>query len=101
VGLPTAAGYTDQQQATMEGLRLSYQLGEAHERYMQGGDATTFNAIIDQWNAWVQTNFGQDPTLLMAKVAAPVDLGKTASTAFQSTSVKPGTSSSQTKGDIF
>ncbi|MGB5100060.1 MAG: hypothetical protein WBN94_05625 [Methanothrix sp.] len=76
VGLTMAADYTDQQQAIMGGLRLSYQLGEAHEKYMQGGDATTFNALIDQWNAWVQTNFGQDPNLLMQKVTGPVDLTK-------------------------
>jgi hypothetical protein len=71
-----AADYTDQQQAIMGGLRLSYQLGEAHEKYMQGGDATTFNALIDQWNAWVQNNFGQDANLLMQKVTGPVDLTK-------------------------
>jgi hypothetical protein len=76
VGLTVAADYTAQQQTIMEGLRLSYQLGEAHEKYTQGGDATTLNAIIDQWNAWVQTNFGQDANLLMQKVTGPVDLSK-------------------------
>ncbi len=76
VGLTMAADYTNQQQAIMEGLRLSYQLGEAHEKYMQNEDATTFNALIDQWNAWVQTNFGQDPNLLMQKVTGPVNLQK-------------------------
>lgn len=76
VGLAMAADYTDQQQAIMEGLRLSYQLGEAHQKYMQGGDATAFNALIDPWNAWVQANFGQDPNLLMQKMTGPVDLSK-------------------------
>jgi len=71
-----AADYTDQQQATISGLRLSYQIGQAYEKYLQGGDATTFNALVDQWNAWVQNNFGQDANLLMQKVTGPVDLAK-------------------------
>lgn len=75
-GLTTAADYTDQQKAVMQGLRLSYQLGEAHQKYLTGGDVTAFNALIDQWNSWVQTNFGQDQNLLMQKVAGPVDLSK-------------------------
>ena len=75
-GLSMAADYTDQQKAIMQGLKLSYQLGEAHQKYTTGGDVSTFNALIDQWNAWVQTNFGQDPNLLMPKVTGPVDLSK-------------------------
>lgn len=76
VGLTMAADYTDQQKAIMQGLRLSYQLGEAHQKYVSGGDATSFNAIIDEWNSWVQTNFGPDPNLLMQTVNGPVDLNK-------------------------
>jgi hypothetical protein len=76
VGLTMAADYTDQQQAIINGLRLSYQLGEAHEKYVQGGDVTTFNALIDQWNAWVRAIFGEDPNMIMQKVTGPVDLSK-------------------------
>jgi len=76
VGLTIAQGYTEQQQATVNGLRLSYQIGQAYEKYQQGGDATAFNALVDQWNAWVQANFGQDSNLLMQKVTGPVDLSK-------------------------
>ncbi|MCK9566769.1 MAG: hypothetical protein M0Q43_12055, partial [Methanothrix sp.] len=76
VGLTMAADYTDQQQSTISGLRLSYQIGQAYEKYLQGGDATTFNALVDQWNAWVQNNFGQDANLLMQKLTGPVDLSK-------------------------
>jgi hypothetical protein len=75
-GLSMAADYTDQQKAIMQGLRLSYQLGEGHQKYVSGGDAATFNSIIDQWNSWVQSNFGPDPNLLMQKVTGPVDLSK-------------------------
>jgi len=76
VGLTMAQGYTEQQQATADGLKLSFKIGQAYEKYQQGGDATTFNALVDQWNAWVQANFGQDPNLLMQKVTGPVDLTK-------------------------
>jgi hypothetical protein len=76
VGLTMAQGYTDQQQTTISGLKLSYQIGQAYEKYQQGGDATAFNALVDQWNAWVQANFGQDSNLLMKKVTGPVDLTK-------------------------
>jgi hypothetical protein len=76
VGLTIAQGYTEQQQATADGLKLSFKIGQAYEKYQQKGDATAFNALVDQWNAWVQANFGQDPNLLMQKVNGPVDLSK-------------------------
>jgi hypothetical protein len=69
-----AAAYTPEQQATIDGLRLSYQIGQAYEKYLQSGDASGFNVLVDQWNAWVQTNFGQDANLLMQKLAGPMNL---------------------------
>jgi hypothetical protein len=65
-----SAAYTPQQQAEISGLRLSYQLGQAYDRIqLQGGDVSGFNALVDQWNAWVAVNFGQDSNLLMQKMA--------------------------------
>jgi hypothetical protein len=69
-----AAAYTPEQQATVDGLRLSYQVGQAYEKYLQKGDASSFNSLVDQWNAWVQKNFGQDANLLMQKMTGPVNL---------------------------
>ena len=69
-----AAAYTPEQQATIDGVRLSYQVGQAYEKYLQKGDASSFNALVDQWNAWVQKNFGQDANLLMQKMAGPMNL---------------------------
>ena len=71
-----AAAYTPEQQATIDGVRLSYQVGQAYEKYLQKGDASSFNALVDQWNAWVQKNFGQDANLLMQKMTVPMDLQK-------------------------
>jgi len=36
----------------------------------------TFNILADQWNAWVYKNFGQDPSMIVAKMNAPIDLTK-------------------------
>lgn len=69
-----AAAYTPEQQVTVDGVRLSYQIGAAYEKYMQNGDATGFNALVDPWNAWVVKNFGQDANLLMQKLTGPVNL---------------------------
>ena len=65
-----SATYTPQQQAEVNGLRLSYQIGQAYDRIqLQGGDVSGFNTLVDQWNAWVAANFGQDSNLLMQKMA--------------------------------
>ena len=69
-----AAAYTPEQQVAIDGSRLSFQLGQAYEKASQGQDASPFNALVDQWNAWVVKNFGQDPNLLMQKLTGPVNL---------------------------
>jgi hypothetical protein len=71
-----AAAYTPEQQATVDGVRLSFQLGQSYDKAAQGQDVTAFNALVDQWNAWVVKNFGNDTTLLMAKMTAPANLQK-------------------------
>ena len=69
-----AAAYTPEQQATVDGVRLSFQLGQAYDKAVQGQDVPAFNALVDQWNAWVVKYFGNDTTLLMAKMTAPINL---------------------------
>ncbi len=71
-----AAAYTPEQQATVDGVHLSFQLGQAYDKAAQGQNVPAFNALVDQWNAWVVGNFGNDTTLLMAKMTAPVNLQK-------------------------
>jgi len=73
---PASAAYTPEQQATLEGTRLSFQLGQAYQQANQGQNIAGFNALVDQWNAWVVANFGQDANLLMQKMTAPMDLQK-------------------------
>jgi hypothetical protein len=74
--LSLASAYTPEQQATLDVTRLSFQLGQAYEKVLQGGEPSAFNALVDQWNAWVVANFGQDPNLLMQKKTGPLDLTK-------------------------
>ena len=71
-----AAAYTPEQQATVDGVRLSFQLGQAYDKAIQGQNVPAFNALVDQWNAWVVKNFGNDTALLMAKITAPINLQK-------------------------
>ena len=80
-----AAAYTTEQQATVDGVRLSFQLGQAYEKASQGQDVTAFNTLVDKWNEWVTANFGNDASLLMQKMTAPVDLQKPYAAANNST----------------
>jgi len=67
-----ASAYTPDQQNMIDGTQLSWKLATAYAAQ----DIPAFNALADQWNAWVYKNFGQDANLLVAKLTGPVDLQK-------------------------
>ena len=67
-----AYGYDATQQAMINGTTLSWKMATAYAAQ----DIPTFNALADQWNAWVRQYFGEDANLLMEKMTAPVDLSK-------------------------
>ncbi len=69
-----AAAYTPEQQNTVVGVKLSFQVGQAYEKAVRGEDVAGFNTLVDQWNAWVMSNFGNDTSLLMQKMTVPVNL---------------------------
>jgi hypothetical protein len=71
-----AAAYTPEQQTTVDGVRLSFQLGQAYEKAMQGQDIPAYDSLVEKWNAWVVKNFGNDTALLMAKITAPINSQK-------------------------
>ncbi len=83
-----AAAYTPEQQATIDGVHLSFELGQAYDKAIQGQDIPAFNALVDQWNAWVVKNFGNDTTLLKSKMAEPINLQKPYIAASKNTSSK-------------
>jgi hypothetical protein len=71
-----AAADTPEQQTTIDGLRLSFQLGQAYNKAIQGQDIPAFNVLVDRWNAWVVVNFGNDTALLMTKMTEQINLSK-------------------------
>jgi len=75
-GLAVAAEYTDWQKGAMEGLKKGFEMGQAYQLALDGKDIDGFNAKVDQYNAWVRANFGEDPAMLMNKMDAPIDLSK-------------------------
>jgi hypothetical protein len=70
--ITTATAYTDCQQAMYDGTKISWKMAVAYTNQ----DTNAYNALVDQWNAWVRQNFGEDPALLMSKMTGPVDLSK-------------------------
>ncbi len=66
--LSLASAYTPEQQTTLEGMRLSFQLGVAYQQAQMGQNIAGFNTLVDQYNAFIRTNFGEDPNLLMSKI---------------------------------
>ncbi|MBN1235410.1 MAG: hypothetical protein JW999_05085 [Methanotrichaceae archaeon] len=77
VGLVLAQGYNDWQQGAAEGLKVGFKMGQAFEQQAQNViSVASFNAQVDEYNAWVREKFGEDPNLLMSKLNAPVDLSK-------------------------
>ncbi len=64
-----AQAYDDQQKTDiLTGLRLSFELGQAYQEARQGINITQFNALVDQFNGWIQQNIGTDPSLMMSKM---------------------------------
>lgn len=54
-----------------QGFSLAFQLGQEYQKIQRdGGDPTTYNSLVDQWNAFVQVSFGQDAGLFMQKMDA-------------------------------
>lgn len=68
-----AAALTPEEEATADGLWLSFELGAAYEKAVRGENVTAYNSLVDQWNAWVMTNLKNDTTLLREKIVVSVE----------------------------
>ena len=75
-GLAVAAEYTDWQNGAIDGFKKGFEMGQAYQLALDGKNIDGFNAKVDEYNAWVRANFGEDPNMLMPKMTAPVDLSK-------------------------
>jgi len=89
-GLAMAADYTDIQKSAIDGLNWGFKMGQAYQLALDGKDISGFNAKVDEYNAWVRANFGEDPNLLMDKMEAKaqIDLSKPVLIANNTTSSK-------------
>lgn len=63
-----ASAYTPEQQAILDGMNISFQLGIAYDKAMQGQNVAEYNALVDKYNAWILQNFGEDTSLLKPKL---------------------------------
>ena len=66
-----ASAYTPQQQTTLDGMNLSYQLGTTYEKALQGQNVAEYNALVDEYNAWIRLHFGENTSLLKSKLNEP------------------------------
>jgi len=60
-----ASAYTPEQQAALDNMNLGFKLGIAYEKAIQGQDITEYNTLVDEYNSWIQQNFGKDASLLL------------------------------------
>jgi len=72
LAISTCQAYTAEQQAMIDGTSLSWKMAIAYDQQ----NIPEFNALADQWNAWVRQHFGEDASLIMKKMTGPVDLQK-------------------------
>jgi len=63
-----ASAYTPEQQIILDGMNLSFRLGIAYDKASQGQNVAEFNALVDEYNAWIRQHFGEDKNLLMSKM---------------------------------
>jgi hypothetical protein len=83
VGLPSGTGNTPWQEGAIEGLRISFHMGQLYALANQGQNISVYNAEVDKYNAWVQKNFGNNQNLTMSKMqeldyinVSPISTGK-------------------------
>jgi len=77
-----ASAYSPEQQITSNGMNLSFSLGIAYDKAIQGQNVTEYNALVDEYNAWVRQHFGEDAGLLKPKMNEQ-------SAAIQSAAIQP------------
>jgi hypothetical protein len=72
-----ASAYTPEQQTLLDGMNLSFQLGIAYDKASQGQNVAEYNALVDQYNAWIRQHFGEDASLLKSELIEPTTAGTT------------------------
>ena len=62
------SGFTSEQQIMLDGMNLSYELGMAYEKALRGQNVAEYNALVDEYNAFIQLHFGENTSLTKAKL---------------------------------
>lgn len=76
-----ASGYTPEQQIMLDGMNLSYKLGMVYQEALQGQNVAEYNALVDEYNAFMKLHFGENTSLLKSQLeetaakSAPTLLG--------------------------
>ena len=63
-----ACGLSSEQQVMLDGMNLSYELGMAYDKAMQGQNVAEYNALVDEYNAFILLHFGENTGLTKAKL---------------------------------
>ncbi len=64
-----ASAYTPEQQTLIDGMNLSAQICMAYEMASHGQNVTEYNALVDEYNAFIRQHFGEDASLLKSKIS--------------------------------
>ncbi len=72
-----AYAYTPEQQTMLDGMNLSFKLGVAYDKASQGQNVAEYNALVDEYNAWIRQQFGEDASLFKSKLNEPITSGTT------------------------
>ena len=76
-----ASAYTPEQQTTLDGMNLSFDLGTAYEQALLGGVVDEYNVLVDEYNAWIQKTFGGNSGLEKSKFTSAAAAGTQFATA--------------------
>ena len=61
-------GFSSEQQIMLDGMNLSYELGMAYDKALQGQNVAEYNALVDEYNAFILLHFGENTSLTKSKL---------------------------------
>ena len=61
-------GFSSEQQIMLDGMNLSYELGMAYDKALQGQNVAEYNALVDEYNAFILLHFGENKSLTKSKL---------------------------------
>jgi hypothetical protein len=65
--IPSAA-LTDYQQGVLDGLSRGWKMGQNYDQ-AKTGDPTAYNQMVPDYNAWIESIFGKNESLMLTTIA--------------------------------